>query len=139
MNSQERKSLNGSARSLRVINNILTFTHGFILTAALIKPAGALYLIPAVPLTLSALLGLVCVAGSKERPMPRWTVYADLCIAMLFLGVLVPMYVYCFALCWLAGWLYLTTRTNKAGSLAMLIFWTRDILIVCFRRGARNS
>jgi hypothetical protein len=112
MDSQERKSLNGSARSLRVIN-ILTFIPGFILIAALIKPAGALYLIPAAPLTLSALLGLVCVAcGSKERPMPWWIAYADLCIAMLFLGVLIPMYV--LLLCSvLAGWLYLTKRTNE--------------------------
>jgi hypothetical protein len=99
MISQERKSLNGSARSLRVIN-ILTFIPGFILIAALIKPAGALYLIPAAPLTLSALLGLVCLAGSsKERPTPWWTAYADLCIAMLFLGVLIPMYVLLLLLC----------------------------------------
>lgn len=114
MDSQERNSLNSSARSLRVIN-ILTCIPGFILISALIKPAGALYLIPAAPLTLSALLGLVCVAGkNKDRPMPWWTTYADLCIAMLFLSVLIPMYVYCLlcaVLCWL--WLLPHERTNE--------------------------
>lgn len=114
MDSQERKSLNGSAHALRVIN-ILTFIPGSILISALIKPAGALYLIPAAPLTLSALLGLVCVAGkNKERPTPWWTAYADLFLAMLFLGVLIPMYVLTALLCAvlaLAGY-YLTKRTN---------------------------
>jgi hypothetical protein len=112
MDSQVRKSLDGSARSLRVIN-ILTFIPGFILISALVKPAGALYLIPAAPLTLSALLGLVCVAGSKERPMPWWTVYADLCIAMLLVGVLIPMYVYCLLCDWLAGYTSRNERTSR--------------------------
>lgn len=95
MDSPGRKSLNGSsAHTLRVIN-ILTFIPGSILISALIKPAGALYLIPAAPLTLSALLGLVCVAGkNKDRPIPWWASCADLFLAMFYLGILIPMYVF---------------------------------------------
>jgi hypothetical protein len=130
MDSQERKSLNGSARSLRIIN-ILTFIPGFILIAALIKPAGALYLIPAAPLTLSALLGLVCVAGGgQDRLVPWWTAYADLCIAMLFLGVLIPMYV--LLLCSVTGWLAgYTSRNERTKRLSIQLSLT-DLFFLLF-------
>ena len=89
MDRLEKTSSNGSACPLRVIN-MLAFIPGmvFCLTTALTTPAGAIYLIAIAPLTLSALLG---VAG-RDRPMP-WAKYADLCLAMFFIGVLVPMYV----------------------------------------------
>lgn len=93
MDRSEKISLQGSAHSLRVID-ILAFIPGMVLLliTALTTPAGSIYLIAVAPLTLSALLGLVSVAG-KDRPMPPWTRYADLWLAMFFVSVLVPMYV----------------------------------------------
>jgi len=92
MDGPEKISFNRSARPLRAIN-ILAFIPGIslCLVSALVTPVGALPLIAIAPLALSALLGLVCFAG-KERPMP-WTMYADLCLVMFFVSVLVPMYV----------------------------------------------
>ena len=92
MDRLDGTSSNGSARPLRVINTLAFIpVIVLLLITALTTPAGALYLIAVAPLTLSALLGLVSVA-SKDRPMPPWTKYADLCLAMFFVGVLVPMY-----------------------------------------------
>lgn len=104
MDGPEKISFNRSARPLRAIN-ILAFIPGIslLLVSALVTPVGALPLIAIAPLALSTILGLVCIAGD-DRPMP-WTMYADLCLAMFFVSVLVPMYV---PLGWLAGWLYLT-------------------------------
>ena len=93
MDRSEKISFHGSARALRIID-ILVFIPGMILLliTALTTPAGSIYLIAIAPLTLSALLGLVSVAG-KDRPMPPWTKLADPWLAMFFVSVLVPMYV----------------------------------------------
>jgi hypothetical protein len=100
MDGPEKISFNRSARPLRAIN-ILAFIPGIslLLVSALVTPVGALPLIAIAPLALSTILGLVCIAGD-DRPMP-WTMYADLCLAMFFVSVLVPMYV---PLGWLAGY-----------------------------------
>lgn len=92
MDGPEKVSFNRSARPLRFIN-IVAFMPGIILLliTALTTRGSLLNLIAIAPLALSALLGLVCVAG-KDRPMP-WTIYADLCIAMFFVSVLVPLYI----------------------------------------------
>lgn len=93
MDRSEEPSFHVPARALRIID-ILAFTPGMILLliTALTTPAGSIYLIAIAPLTLSALLGLVSVAG-KDRPIPPWMEYADLCLTMFFVSVLVPMYV----------------------------------------------
>ena len=93
MDRSEKISFHGSARALRIID-ILVFIPGMILLliTALTTPAGSIYLIAIAPLTLSALLGLVSVAG-KDRPMPPWPKFADLWLALFFVSVLVPMYV----------------------------------------------
>jgi hypothetical protein len=89
-------SFGRSFRPLRAIN-ILAFIPGIILLliSALITRAGAINLIAIAPLALSAILGLVCVAGGagKDRPMPPWMMWADLGLVLFFVGVLVPMYV----------------------------------------------
>lgn len=94
MDGPEKIIFDRSARSLRFIN-IVAFIPGIVLllisglristTAALIN------LIAVAPLTLSALLGLVCVT-SIDRPMP-WMIYADLCLIMFYVSILVPTYV----------------------------------------------
>lgn len=82
----------GPDRSYRNIR-MLAFIPGIILLliSGVFTKAGTFNLIAVAPLTLSALLGLVSVAG-KDKRMP-WTMYADLCIAMFFVSVLVPLYV----------------------------------------------
>jgi membrane-bound ClpP family serine protease len=81
-----------STRPLRWIN-ILNFIPGLILLLITIITgvAGVLYITLAVLLTLSALLGLVAVAG-KDRSMP-WMIYADLCMAIMIISRLIPEYV----------------------------------------------
>lgn len=92
MDGLEKFLTHGSARPLRVIN-MLAFIPGIILLliTGLATKAGLFNLIAVAPLTLSALLGLVSVAR-KDKRMP-WTMYADLCLTMFFVSVLVPMYV----------------------------------------------
>jgi hypothetical protein len=80
-----------SARPLRWIN-ILVFIPGLILLIiSVLTIAGVLYITLASLLTLSALLGLVAVAG-KDRSMP-WLIYADLCMAIMIISILIPVYV----------------------------------------------
>lgn len=88
MKRSESLSLHGSSRPLRIIN-MMAFIPGIVLLlfTALTTPAGSIYLIAIAPLTLSALLG---VAG-RDRYMP-WARYADLCLALFFVTLLVLMY-----------------------------------------------
>jgi hypothetical protein len=80
-----------SALPLRAIN-ILAFVPGIILIIiSVLTIAGVLYITLAALLTLSALLGLVAVAG-KDRSMP-WMIYADLCMAVMTISILIPVYV----------------------------------------------
>jgi hypothetical protein len=80
-----------SALPLRWIN-ILVFIPGLILLlVSILTGATVLFITMAVLLTLSALLGLVAVAG-KDRSMP-WMLYADLCMAIGIISVLIPVYV----------------------------------------------
>ena len=93
MDRLERTSFDASARPLRAINTLACIPGiVLLLTTALTTPAGSMYLVAVAPLTLSALLDLVSVAGGKDRPTPPWTKHADLCLAMFFVAVLVPMY-----------------------------------------------
>lgn len=81
-----------SHNALRWIN-ISAFIPGLVLLliAIITGMAGVLYITLAVLLTLSALLGLVAVAG-KDRSMP-WMIYADLCMAIMIISILIPVYV----------------------------------------------
>ena len=80
-----------SALPLRWIN-IIVFIPGLILLlVSILTGATVLFITMAVLLTLSALLGLVAVAG-KDRSMP-WILYADLCMAIGIISVLIPVYV----------------------------------------------
>lgn len=80
-----------SALPLRWIN-IIVFIPGLILLlVSILTGATVLFITMAVLLTLSALLGLVAVAG-KDRSMP-WMLYADLCMAVGIISVLIPVYV----------------------------------------------
>lgn len=130
MDGPEKTSFDSSARPLRVIN-ILAFIPGIILLliTGLFTKAGSFNLIAVAPLTLSALLGLVCVAG-KDKRMP-WTMCADLCIAMFFVSVLVPMYVHSgfasrtsfdtLTICNYFRWVTLAAYTNLWGKSEVLL------------------
>jgi len=81
-----------SARQLRFIT-IWVFVPGLILLLiAGFSTRNELPFVNIVPLTLSVLLSLAAVA-SKDRPMP-WIMYADLCMAIFIVSVLIPTYVH---------------------------------------------
>jgi hypothetical protein len=77
-----------SARQLRLITIGVLVPGITLLLIAGFSTRNELPFIDVVPLTLSAFLGLVAVA-SKDRPMP-WLMYADLCMAMFIVSVLIP-------------------------------------------------
>jgi hypothetical protein len=88
MDGPNHHSHHRSARQLRLIT-IWVFIPGIILLLkAGFSTRNELPFISIMPMTLSAFLGLVAVA-SKERPMP-WAMYADLCMAIFLISILVP-------------------------------------------------
>jgi hypothetical protein len=91
MDNPEQNS-HRSARQLRLIT-VWAFIPGIILfLIAGLSVRNVLPYIDVAPLTLSAILGLVAVA-SRDRPMP-WLMYADLCMAMFLISLLIPTYVH---------------------------------------------
>jgi hypothetical protein len=81
-------SYHRSTRQLRLITIGVIIPGVTLLLIAGFSTRNELPFIDVVPLTLSAFLGLVAVA-SESRPMP-WLMYADLCMAMFLVSVLIP-------------------------------------------------
>jgi hypothetical protein len=83
-----------SDRSLRIVTICTIIPASILLIATGISTRGILPTIGLVPMTLSALLGVVSLSSGNKGPIP-YKSHMDLVLAIFLMAILVPTYVKC--------------------------------------------